>query len=104
MSVKKAIIPCAGFGTRFLPVTKVLPKELLPIVDTPALSYIVDEAVASGIEEIVIVISPQKEDIRRLFEPNVALNARLEEVGDKESYLLANKSINAKYRLSPKRR
>lgn len=96
MSVKKAIIPCAGFGTRFLPVTKVLPKELLPIVDTPALSYIVDEAVASGIEEIVIVISPQKEDIRRLFEPNVALNARLEEVGDKESYLLANKSINAK--------
>lgn len=96
MSVKKAIIPCAGFGTRFLPVTKVLPKELLPIVDTPALSYIVDEAVASGIEEIVIVISPQKEDIRRLFEPNVALNARLEEVDDKESYLLANKSINAK--------
>lgn len=96
MSVKKAIIPCAGFGTRFLPVTKVLPKELLPIVDTPALSYIVDEAVASGIEEIVIVISPQKEDIRRLFEPNIALNARLEEVGDKESYLLANKSINAK--------
>ncbi len=96
MSVKKAIIPCAGYGTRFLPVTKVLPKELLPIVDTPALSYIVDEAVASGIEEIVIVISPQKEDIRRLFEPNVALNARLEEVGDKESYLLANKSINAK--------
>lgn len=96
MSVKKAIIPCAGFGTRFLPVTKVLPKELLPIVDTPALSYIVDEAVASGIEEIVIVISPQKEDIRRLFEPNVALNARLEEVDDKESYLLVNKSINAK--------
>lgn len=96
MSVKKAIIPCAGFGTRFLPVTKVLPKELLPIVDTPALSYIVDEAVASGIEEIVIVISPQKEDIRRLFEPNFALNARLEEVDDKESYLLANKSINAK--------
>lgn len=96
MSVKKAIIPCAGFGTRFLPVTKVLPKELLPIVDTPALSYIVDEAVASGIEEIVIVISPQKEDIRRLFEPNVALNARLEEVDDKEAYLLANKSINAK--------
>lgn len=96
MSVKKAIIPCAGFGTRFLPVTKVLPKELLPIVDTPALSYIVDEAVASGIEEIVIVISPQKEDIRRLFEPNVALNARLEEVDDKASYLLANKSVNAK--------
>lgn len=47
MQVRKAIIPCAGFGTRFLPVTKVLPKELLPIVDTPALCYIVDEAVKS---------------------------------------------------------
>ena len=47
MRVKKAIIPCAGFGTRFLPVTKVLPKELLPIVDTPALSYIVEEAAQS---------------------------------------------------------
>lgn len=69
MSVKKAIIPCAGFGTRFLPVTKVLPKELLPIVDKPALSYIVEEAVASGIEEIMIVISPEKEDIKRLSCP-----------------------------------
>jgi len=60
MRVKKAIIPCAGFGTRFLPVTKVLPKELLPIVDTPALSYIVEEAAQSGIEEILVIISPQR--------------------------------------------
>lgn len=96
MSVKKAIIPCAGFGTRFLPVTKVLPKELLPIVDKPALSYIVEEAVASGIEEIMIVISPEKEDIKRLFMPNAALNAHLEEVGDTRSFALANEPVNAK--------
>ena len=61
MTVKKAIIPCAGFGTRFLPSTKVLPKETFPIVDTPALYYILDEAAASGIEEVLIIISPQKQ-------------------------------------------
>ena len=93
MQVRKAIIPCAGFGTRFLPVTKVLPKELLPIVDTPALCYIVDEAVKSGIEEIMIVISPQKESIKRLFEPNVRLNEHLLSQGEKEAYELANTEI-----------
>lgn len=96
MQVRKAIIPCAGFGTRFLPVTKVLPKELLPIVDTPALCYIVDEAVKSGIEEIMIVISPQKESIKRLFEPNVRLNEHLLSQGEKEAYELANAEIGAK--------
>lgn len=96
MQVRKAIIPCAGFGTRFLPVTKVLPKELLPIVDTPALCYIVDEAVKSGIEEIMIVISPQKESIKRLFEPNVRLNEHLLSQGENEAYELANAEIGAK--------
>lgn len=96
MQVRKAIIPCAGFGTRFLPVTKVLPKELLPIVDTPALCYIVDEAVKSGIEEIMIVISPQKESIKRLFEPNFRLNEHLLSQGEKEAYELANAEIGAK--------
>ena len=96
MQVRKAIIPCAGFGTRFLPVTKVLPKELLPIVDTPALCYIVDEAVKSGIEEIMIVISPQKESIKCLFEPNVRLNEHLLSQGEKEAYELANAEIGAK--------
>lgn len=95
MKVKKAIIPCAGLGTRFLPITKVVAKELLPIVDTPALSYIVDEAVDSGIEEILIVISPQKEDIKRLFEPNKPLNARLTATGRTEELALANKRVNA---------
>ena len=96
MQVRKAIIPCAGFGTRFLPVTKVLPKELLPIVDTPALCYIVDEAVKSGIEEIMIVISPQKESIKRLFEPNAALNEHLLSQSEKEAYALANEKVGAK--------
>lgn len=53
--VRKAIIPAAGFGTRFLPATKAQPKEMLPIVDTPAIQYIVEEALASGIEEILII-------------------------------------------------
>lgn len=96
MQVRKAIIPCAGFGTRFLPVTKVSPKELLPIVDTPALCYIVEEAAKSGIEEIMIVISPQKDDVKRLFEPNVALNELLLSKGDTQSYALANKQFGAK--------
>lgn len=96
MKVRKAVIPCAGFGTRFLPVTKVLAKELLPIVDTPALCYIVDEAIKSGIEEIAIVISPQKEDIKRLFEPNLPLNERLKAIGDEYSYALANRNVDAK--------
>lgn len=96
MQVRKAIIPCAGFGTRFLPVTKVLPKELLPIVDTPALCYIVDEAVRSGIEEIMIVISPQKESIKRLFEPNVRLNEHLLSQGEKQAFEIANAKVGAK--------
>lgn len=96
MKVRKAIIPCAGFGTRFLPVTKVVPKELLPIADSPALSYIVEEAVQSGIEEILIVISPQKQDIKRLFVPNEDLNARLIETNSLEEYALVNKDYDAK--------
>lgn len=96
MQVKKAIIPCAGFGTRFLPITKVMPKELLPIVDTPALLYIVKEAVDSGINEIMIVISPQKESIKRLFEDNEILNNHLSKIGDDTSFALANPHFDVK--------
>ena len=52
--VRKAIIPAAGYGTRFLPATKALPKEMLPIIDTPTIQYIVEEAVKAGIEDIII--------------------------------------------------
>ena len=56
--VKKAVIPAAGLGTRFLPATKAIPKEMLPIVDIPTVQYIVEEAVQSGIEEILDTLSP----------------------------------------------
>ena len=66
--VRKAVIPAAGFGTRFLPATKAQPKEMLPIVDKPTIQYIVEEAVASGIEEILIVTSSMKRPIEDHFE------------------------------------
>lgn len=96
MRVRKAIIPCAGFGTRFLPATKVMPKELLPIVDTPALTYIVEEAVNSGIEEILIIISPQKKSIKSLFKPNRPLNSLLRAKKDDKSFELANRKFAVK--------
>lgn len=65
--VRKAVIPAAGHGTRFLPVTKTLPKEMLALIDRPALQYIAQEAADSGIEEILVVINPEKELIRRYF-------------------------------------
>ena len=55
MTVKKALIPAAGLGTRFLPATKSMPKEMLPIIDTPVIQYVVEEAIASGIEDIIII-------------------------------------------------
>ena len=65
--VRKAVIPAAGHGTRFLPVTKAVPKEMLAIIDKPALHYIVKEAADSGIEEVLIVISPEKQMIGQYF-------------------------------------
>lgn len=65
--VRKAVIPAAGHGTRFLPVTKALPKEMLAIIDTPALQYVAQEAADSGIEEILVVINREKDLIRRYF-------------------------------------
>ncbi|QQR83076.1 NTP transferase domain-containing protein [Candidatus Peregrinibacteria bacterium] len=65
--IKKAVLPVAGMGSRFLPATKVIPKELLPIVDKPVVQYLVEEAVQSGIDDIIFVISPNKELIRHHF-------------------------------------
>ncbi|MBR2323605.1 MAG: UTP--glucose-1-phosphate uridylyltransferase [Clostridia bacterium] len=67
MQVKKAVIPCAGMGTRFLPFTKAMPKEMIPIVDTPTLQYIVKEVVDSGITDILIINNSQKTAIERHF-------------------------------------
>ncbi len=68
MKIRKAIIPVAGLGTRFLPATKAVPKELLPVVDKPAIQYIVEEAIASGIEEIVLVTGRGKQNILDYFD------------------------------------
>lgn len=103
-SVKKAVIPCAGFGTRFLPATKVMPKELLPIVDTPALELIVEEAANSGIKEILIILSPQKLFIKKCFKANSALNALLKENGKTREYELANRRFGVKFSYAVQRK
>jgi len=78
MKVKKAIIPAAGLGTRFLPATKAMPKEMLPIVDKPAIQYIVEEAIASGIEQILIVTGKSKRAIEDHFDRSKELEWELE--------------------------
>lgn len=78
MSIKKAIIPAAGFGTRFLPATKAQPKEMLPIVDKPTIQYIVEEAIASGIEEILIITGRNKRAIEDHFDKSIELEYELE--------------------------
>jgi UTP--glucose-1-phosphate uridylyltransferase len=81
MRVRKAIIPAAGLGTRFLPATKAQPKEMLPIVDKPAIQYIVEEAIASGIEDILIITGRNKRAIEDHFDTSVELEAFLKEKG-----------------------
>ena len=82
--VKKAIIPAAGLGTRFLPATKAMPKEMLPIVDKPTIQYIVEEAIASGIEDIIIVTSHTKRAIEDHFDANFELEESLRQSGKLE--------------------
>ena len=82
--IKKAIIPAAGLGTRFLPATKAQPKEMLPIVDKPTLQYIIEECVASGIEEILIITGRNKKSIEDHFDRSVELEMQLENSGKEE--------------------
>lgn len=82
--VTKVIIPAAGFGTRFLPATKALPKEMLPIVDKPIIQYVVEEAVASGIKDIIIVTSWQKKALEDHFDRSFELEKQLELSGKTE--------------------
>ena len=81
MKVRKAIIPAAELGTRFLPATKAQPKEMLPIVDKPTIQYIIEEAVASGIEDIIIVSGRSKRSIEDHFDKSVELELELEKSG-----------------------
>lgn len=82
--IKKAVFPAAGLGTRFLPATKAQPKEMLPIVDKPVIQYLVEEAVESGIEEIIIVTSPGKHAIESHFGPSPELEKMLAAKGKTE--------------------
>ena len=84
MRVRKAVIPAAGFGTRFLPATKAVPKEMLPLVDRPIIQYAVEEAVASGIEQIIIVIASGRSAIEEHFDSHPALERWLEDHGQIE--------------------
>lgn len=85
MTVKKAIIPAAGLGTRFLPATKAQPKEMLPIVDKPTIQYIIEEAVASGIEDIIIISGRGKRAIEDHFDKSYELEEKLEQKQDWET-------------------
>ena len=82
--IRKAVIPAAGYGTRFLPATKATPKEMLPIVDKPTIQYIVEEALASGIEEILIISGHAKRAIEDHFDSAPALEMELEKKGKTE--------------------
>ncbi|QUI21405.1 UTP--glucose-1-phosphate uridylyltransferase GalU [Vallitalea pronyensis] len=93
MKIRKAIIPAAGLGTRFLPATKAQPKEMLPIVDKPTIQYIVEEAVNAGIEEIIIVTGRNKRSIEDHFDKSIELELELEKKG-KEDLLDIAKSVS----------
>ncbi len=90
--ITKAVIPCGGMGTRFLPITKTLPKEMLPVIDTPVLSYIVEEAANSGITDILLIINEKKKDIKKYFTPDAELEDALFRTG-KTKYLERLKKI-----------
>src|SRR5476649_73994 len=82
--IRKAVIPAAGFGTRFLPATKAQPKEMLPIVDKPIIQYVVEDAVSAGIEDIIIVTGWSKRSIEDHFDYPFELEKRLEDAGKYE--------------------
>jgi UTP--glucose-1-phosphate uridylyltransferase len=84
MKVRKAVIPAAGLGTRFLPATKALPKEMIPIVDKPAIQYIIEEIVDSGIEDILVITGRGKRAIVEHFDKSVELNVNLSNKGQDE--------------------
>src|SRR4030067_779716 len=82
--INKVVIPAAGWGTRFLPQTKATPKEMLPIIDKPAIQYVVEEAVASGIEDVIIVTGYNKRAIEDHFDHCLELENYLEKCGKLE--------------------
>ncbi len=92
--IRKCVIPVAGMGTRFLPATKATPKEMLPIIDKPTIQYIVEEAVASGIEEILLITSPYKNSVIDHFDKSYELESRLEKNGKLDKLEMIDKISN----------
>ena len=92
MKVRKAVIPAAGLGTRFLPATKAIAKEMLPIIDKPTIQFIVEEAIASGIEDIIIVTGKAKRPIEDHFDANVELEQNLASKGKDELLALVEET------------
>ena len=84
MKVRKAVIPAAGLGTRMLPVTKTVPKEMLPMVDRPVMQYIVEEAVSAGIEDILIITNRGKDVMEDYFDYAPELEDKLRRAGKEE--------------------
>jgi UTP--glucose-1-phosphate uridylyltransferase len=84
--IKKAVIPAAGLGTRFLPATKAQPKEMLPVIDTPVIQYVIQECVDSGIEDILIISGKGKRSIEDHFDRNIELESKIQEKEDEVLY------------------
>lgn len=93
MKIRKAVIPAAGYGTRFLPMTKASPKEMMPIIDKPIIQYVVEELVGAGIEQIIIVTGWHKRAIEDHFDRHLELEHKLQEAG-KEDYLKQIRDIS----------
>ncbi|OVE81961.1 hypothetical protein BVY03_01545 [bacterium K02(2017)] len=100
MKIRQAVIPAAGRGKKFLPVTKKVPKELLPVYDRPCIQYVIEEAVRAGVEEFIIVISEYKSEVKAFFERDISLEEWLLQNGN-QKYLDLIKNIEniAKYKI-----
>ncbi len=81
-AITKAVIPAAGLGTRFLPATKATPKEMLPVVDKPAIQYVVEEAVSAGLDDVLMITGRNKRPLEDHFDRNYELESALERKGD----------------------
>ena len=91
--IRKAVLPVAGFGTRFLPASKAIPKEMLPIIDKPLIQYAVEEAIDIGVNEIIFITSPEKYSIKKHFDKNMHFESRLKISGKTEMIKKLNPAI-----------
>src|SRR6476646_8616123 len=98
MQLTKAVIPAAGFGTRMLPAAKAVPKELLPVLDKPTIQYVVEEAAAAGITDVLLISSPAKRAVEQHFHSNPELETRLESLG-KARLLTSIRQLMAKVKI-----